>query len=149
MKTQISNLVNGYANVRRDETNAKYTTAAPATAPFSKYAGSPKKIREQVGEKVVTENPDGLDAEIMGHRFHMDRHASCSGKTVWFSTELTPEEHELLMGEPYPSGNEWQSTLTIDSLMYIEVSRFMRRSEKAQWKQKASIYIGEEFVTIL
>lgn len=149
MKTQISNLVNGYANVRRDETNKKYATANPTTAPFSKYAGSPIKLREEVGEKVVTENPDGMDAEIMGHRFHLNRHASCSGKTIWFSTELTPEEHKLLMGEPYPSGNEWRSTLTIDSLMHVEVSRFMRRSERQQWKQKASMYIGEEFVTLL
>ena len=149
MKTQISNLINGYANVRRDETNAKYATAAPSTAPFSKYAGSPVKLREEIGEKVVTENPGGLDAEIMGRRFHLDRHASCSGKTVWFSAELTPEEHELLMGEPYPSNNEWRSTLTIDSLIYVEVPRFMRRNERQQWKQKASMYIGEEFVTIL
>ena len=149
MKTQISNLVNGYANVRRDESHSKYVTAAPATAPFSKYAGSPTKLREEIGEKVVTENPDGLDAEIMGHRFHLDRHASCSGKTVWFSTELTPEEHELLMGEPYPSNSQWRSTLTIDSFMYIEVSRFMRHNERQQWKQKASMYIGEEFITLL
>ena len=149
MKIQISNLINGYANVRRDETNEKYTTAVPATAPFSKYAGSPIKLREEIGDKVRAENPDGLDAEIMGRRFHLDRHASCSGKTVWFSAELTLEEHGLLMGEPYPSNNEWRSALTIDSLMYVEVSRFMRRSEKAQWKQKASMYIGEEFVTIL
>lgn len=149
MKTQISNLVNGHANVRCDESHSKYLTTAPATAPFSKYVGSPIDLRKEVGKKVVTENPDGLDVEIMGHKFHLNRHASCSGKTVWFSTGLTPEEHELLMGEPYPSNNEWRSTLKIDSLMYVEVSRFMRRSEKAQWKQKASMYIGEEFVTIL
>ena len=124
-------------------------TATPATAPFSKYAGSPIKLREEIGDKVRAENPDGLDVEIMGHKFHLNRHASYSGKTVWFSTELTSDEHELLMGEPYPSNNEWRSALTIDSLMYVEVSRFMRRSEKAQWKQKASMYIGEEFVTIL
>lgn len=149
MKTQISNLINGYANVRRDETNAKYATAAPSTAPFSKYAGSPIRLREEIGDKVRAENPDGMDVEIMGHRFHLKRNASCSGKTIWFSTELTPDEHKLLMGEPYPSGNEWRSALAIDSLMHVEVSRFMRRSEKAQWKQKASMYIGEEFVTIL
>lgn len=149
MKIQISNLINGYANVRRDETNAKYATAALATTPFSKYVGSPIALREEVGGKVLAENPDGMDVEILGHKFHLNRHASCSGKTVWLSTELTPEEHRLLMGEPYPSGNEWRSTLTIDSLMYVEVSRYMRRSEKAQWKQKASMYIGEEFVTIL
>ena len=149
MKIQISNLINGYANVRRDETNAKYATAAPSTAPFSKYAGSPIALRKEVGGKVLAENPDGMDVEILGHKFHLNRHASCSGKTVWLSTELTPEEHRLLMGEPYPSGNEWRSTLTIDSLMYVEVSRFMRRNERQQWKQKASMYIGEEFVTIL
>lgn len=149
MKTQISNLVNGYANVRRDESHSKYVTATPATAPFSKYVGSPIDLRKEVGEKVVTESPDGLDVEIMGRKFHLNRYASCSGKTVWFSTELTPEEHELLMGEPYPSNNEWRSTLTIDSLMYVEVSRFMRRNERQQWKQKASMYIGEEFVNIL
>ena len=149
MKTQISNLINGYANVRRDETNAKYATAALATTPFSKYVGSPIALREEVGGKVLAENPDGMDVEILGHKFHLNRHASCSGKTVWFSAELTLEEHGLLMGEPYPSNNEWRSALTIDSLMYVEVSRFMRRSEKAQWKQKASMYIGEEFVTIL
>ena len=40
MKTQISNLVNGYANVRRDESHSKYVTATPATAPFSKYANT-------------------------------------------------------------------------------------------------------------
>lgn len=149
MKTQISNLINGYANVRRDETNAKYATAAPSTAPFSKYAGSPIRLREEIGDKVRAENPDGMDVKIMGHRFHLKRNASCSGKTIWFSTELTPDEHELLMGEPYPSNNEWRSTLTIDSLMYVEVSRSMRRSERQQWKQRASMYIGEEFVTIL
>ena len=149
MKAQISHLVNGYANVRRDETHSKYTTAAPATAPFSKYAGSPARLREEIGAKVIAENPDGLDVEIMGRTFHLDRHASCSGKTVWFTAKLTPEEHELLTGEPYPSGNEWQSTLTIDSLMYVKVTRFMRRNEKQQWRQKASMYLGEEFVTIL
>lgn len=149
MKTQISKLINGHANVRRDESHSKYATAALATTPFSKYVGSPIALREEVGGKVLAENPDGMDVEILGHKFHLNRHASCSGKTVWFSAELTLEEHGLLMGEPYPSNNEWRSALTIDSLMYVEVSRFMRRSEKAQWKQKASMYIGEEFVTIL
>lgn len=149
MKTQISNLINGRANVRRDESHNKYATAALATTPFSKYVGSPIELREEVGGKVLAENPNGMDVEILGRKFHLDRHASCSGKTVWFSAELTPEEHELLMGEPYPSNNEWRSTLTIDSLMYVEVSRSMRRSEKAQWKEGASMYLGEEFVTIL
>ena len=149
MKTRISKLINGHANVRRDESHSKYATAALATTPFSKYVGSPIALREEVGGKVLAENPDGMDVEILGHKFHLNRHASCSGKTVWFSAELTLEEHGLLMGEPYPSNNEWRSALTIDSLMYVEVSRFMRRSEKAQWKQKASMYIGEEFVTIL
>ena len=149
MKTQISNLINGRANVRRDESHNKYATAALATTPFSKYVGSPIELREEVGGKVLAENPNGMDVEILGRKFHLDRHASCSGKTVWFSAELTPEEHELLMGEPYPSNNEWRSTLTIDNLMHVEVSRSMCRNEKAQWEQKASMCIGEEFVTIL
>lgn len=106
-------------------------------------------MRQDIGSKVVEENPERLDIEIQGKVLHLARHSSCSGKTVWYSADLTPEEHLAIMGEPYPSHNEWCSIITIDMLMYVNVTRFMRKSERAQWKEKASMYIGEELVKIL
>lgn len=148
MKTQITNLVNGRVNVRRNDNDVKYVSAISLTNK-SGYSGSPITIRQDIGNKVIEENPESLNIEIQGKVLHLARHSSCSGKTVWYSADLTQEEHLAIMGEPYPSHNEWCSIITIDMLMYVNVTRFMRKSEKAQWKEKASMYIGEELVKIL
>ena len=148
MKTQITNLVNGRVNVRRNDNDVKYVSAISLTNK-SGYSGSPITIRQDIGNKVIEENPESLSIEIQGKVLHLARHSSCSGKTVWYSADLTPEEHLAIMGEPYPSHNEWCSIITIDMLMYVNVTRFMRKSEKAQWKEKASMYISEELVKIL
>ena len=148
MKTQITILVNGRVNVRRNDNDVKYVSAISLTNK-SGYSGSPITIRQDIGNKVIEENPESLNIEIQGKVLHLARHSSCSGKTVWYSADLTPEEHLAIMGEPYPSHNEWCSIITIDMLMYVNVTRFMRKSEKAQWKEKASMYIGEELVKIL
>lgn len=148
MKTQIANLVNGRVNVRRNDNDVKYVSAISLTNK-SGYSGSPITIRQDIGNKVIEENPESLNIEIQGKVLHLARHSSCSGKTVWYSADLTPEEHLAIMGEPYPSHNEWCSIITIDMLMYVNVTRFMRKSERAQWKEKASMYIGEELVKIL
>ena len=148
MKTQIANLVNGRVNVRRNDNDVKYVSAISLTNK-SGYSGSSIAMRQDIGSKVVEENPERLDIEIQGKVLHLARHSSCSGKTVWYSADLTPEEHLAIMGEPYPSHNEWCSIIMIDMLMYVNVTRFMRKSEKAQWKKKASMYIGEELVKIL
>lgn len=148
MKTQITNLVNGRVNVRRNDNDVKYVSAISLTNK-SGYSGSPITIRQDIGNKVIEENPESLNIEIQGKVLHLARHSSCSRKTVWYSADLTPEEHLAIMGEPYPSHNEWCSIITIDMLMYVNVTRFMRKSEKAQWKEKASMYIGEELVKIL
>ncbi|MDY6148522.1 MAG: hypothetical protein SPI35_05865 [Porphyromonas sp.] len=87
-KTQISTLVNGaqeqVLNCEKD-----YTGVA---------AGSTTKERAEVWNKVVAENPDGLNVELFGMKFFLDRKSSLSGKTTTFSRELDYNEAKKIIG---------------------------------------------------
>lgn len=148
MKTQIKSLINGRINVRRDLTLAKYINAPKATS-HDGFAGTSYSVRNEIAQKVITENPEFMDVEIFGCKLHLVKKASCSGKTVRYNTVLSDEEFEIITGAPYPSDNMWTSSLTIHEDMTVEVTRWRRRNEKQQWKEMGTKYIGEEFITIL
>lgn len=88
MKTQITDLINGTRDIRRDLSNPKYIDCPKATSHIG-YVGTNFKLRAEIAEKVIAENPDGMDVEMFGKKFHLSRSSSLSGKTVWFSTEIT------------------------------------------------------------
>lgn len=143
MKTQIKSLVNGRANVVRDEANEKY-------AGVEEIAGTNSIIREEIARKVLDENPDGMDIEVKGVRLHLGRYASCSGKTIWYNVELTHEQYIAIMGHDFPDRRlEWCAYFDLSMNMIPRVTRFSRRNERATWKQKQDIMFDESFVTIL
>lgn len=143
MKTQIKSLVNGRANVVRDEENEKYLG-------MDDIAGTNSAIREEIARKVLDENPDGMDVEVNGVRLHLGRYASCSGKTIWYNAEITREQYIAITGHDFTDRRlEWCAYFDIDMGMIPRVTRFSRRNERATWKQKQDIVLDEAFVTIL
>lgn len=143
MKTQIKSLVNGRANVVRDEENEKYLD-------MDDIAGTNSAIRDEIASKVMEENPDGMDVEVKGVRLRLGRHASCSGKTVWYNAEITREQYIAIVGQDFPDRRmQWSAYLDIDMGMVPRVTRFSRRNDRAAWKQKQDIVLDEAFVTIL
>ena len=78
-------------NVVRDLTSEKYEG-------INEIVGTNSGIREEIARKVLDENPDGMDIEVKGVRLHLGRYASCSGKTIWYNTELTREQYIAITG---------------------------------------------------
>lgn len=149
MKTQISDLVSGVKDIRRDLSHPKYANAPQATSHVG-YGGTNSKIRQEIAEKVLSEHPDGMDIEMCSKRFHLDRSSSLSGKTVWFSTEIDSGDFLLLSGyKVVPFSNERSFTLLLNSDMTIEIQMSSRPNNRCQWKYRGCARIGEEFVTIL
>ena len=149
MKTQISNLINGAKQIRRDLSHSKYINATAATSHIG-YAGTNRTLRQAIVDKVIAENPDGMDIEMFGRKFHLDRSSSLSGKTVCFSTEINLEDFMLLSGyAENPFKNEESFTLMFNNDMTIDIQMFSRRNSLSLWKHRGNVSIGEEFVTIL
>lgn len=149
MKTQISNLINGTKLIRRDLSHSKYANAGAATSHIG-YAGTNNTLRQEIANKVIAENPNGMDIEMFGKKFHLDRSSSLSGKTVWFSTEINLEDFMLLSGySENPFKYEVSFTLTLNNNMTVDIQMFSRRNNISQWKHRGNVIIGEEFVTIL
>lgn len=143
MKTQISSLINGRANVVRDLKCEKY-------AGINEIAGTNSTVREKIARKVLDENPDGMEVEVKGVRMHLGRYASCSGKTIWYNTKITREQYIDITGHDFPDRRlEWCAYFDIDMRMIPRVTRFSRRNERATWKQKQDIVLDESFITIL
>ena len=143
MKTQIKSLVNGRANVVRDEANEKYMG-------MDDIAGTNSAIREEIASKVMEENPDGMDVKVKGVRLHLGRYASCSGKTIWYNEEITREQYIAITGNDFPDSRlEWCAYFDLSMDMIPRVTRFSRRNKRATWKQKQDIVLDEAFVTIL
>lgn len=149
MKTQISNLINGTKLIRRDLSHSKYTNAGAATSHIG-YAGTNSTLRKEIADKVIAENPNGMDIEMFGKKFHLDRSSSLSGKTVWFSTEINLEDFMLLSGySENPFKYEVSFTLTLNNDVTVDIQMFSRRNNISQWRHRGTVIIGEEFVTIL
>lgn len=143
MKTQIATLINGRMNVVRDLTSEKYEG-------FNEIVGTNSGIREEIARKVIEENHDGMDIEVKGVRLHLDRYASCSGKTIWYNVKLTNEQYIAIAGNDFPDRRlEWCAYFDLSMNMIPRVTRFSRRNERATWKQKQDIVLDESFITIL
>lgn len=151
MKTQITDLINGTRDIRRDLSNPKYIDC-PKAASHIGYVGTNFKLRAEIAEKVIAENPDGMDVEMFGKKFHLSRSSSLSGKTVWFSTEITLDDFMLLSGyaaSPFRQSKESKFGLEINNDMNVLLHKWCRANDKAQIKYRGYDYIDESFVTIL
>lgn len=149
MKTQISELINGTNSIHRDLPHPKYNGAAQATDHLG-YAGTNNVIRKEIADKVISENPNGLDIEIFGKKMHLNRNASLSEKTVWYTTEISLDEFLLFTGyKENPFKNEFSFTLKINGDMTVLIDKFTRRNERASWQHRGYDYIDEAFITIL
>ena len=151
MKTQINSLINGTRDIRRDLSNPKYIECPKATSHIG-YAGTSLKLRAEIAEKVIVENPDGMDVEMFGKKFRLSRSSSLSGKTVWFSTEITIGDFMLLSGYaefPFKQSKECKFALEINNDMNVLLHKWCRSNDKAQMRHRGYDYIDESFVTIL
>lgn len=149
MKTQINNLINGQKNVIRNENDEKYINA-PMSSSHDEYAGTNYNTRREVARRVFEENPEYLNVEVRGIKFNMPIGSSLSGKTRWFSCLITPEDYLRITGaKELPYKHETTFVLHIDELMKVRIMKSTRHSERAQWKYRGDICIGEEFVNIL
>lgn len=149
MKTKIENLINGSKRVRRDLSNLKYVNAAKSTSHIG-YAGTNHEDRQEIADKVIAENPEYMDVEMFGKKFHLDRYSSTTGKTVWFSTEISLADFILLSGySDSPFKHEARFVLKVNGDMTVEIQKFSRRNERAQWECRGYDIIDEAFIEIL
>lgn len=149
MKTQITSLVNGAKDIRRDLSNSKYINCTKATSHIG-YAGTNLKLRAEIAEKVIAENPDWLDIELFGRKLRLNKHSSLSGKTVYFEAKITLDDFMLFSGyaiEPFK--HETHFSIQINNDMTVWLNKWTRRSEDTQWKYRGYDYIDESFVTII
>ena len=148
MTTQISNLINGDKNVRRDLTHSKYVNAKRGSS--SDFAGTSFDDRKAVADKVKAEHPGDMSVGILGRRFDLVRYQSASGKTVMWAADITEEDYTLITGyanviTTYQSKFSFQ----IGDDMKCRVHTFARKSDKGQWRERGWDNIGEEFINIL
>lgn len=150
MKTQISELISGEANVRRDLNHAKYRTAEKSTS-FGDYAGTNSTIRKVIAQKVISENPEDLHLTIKGKNFCMKRQQSLSGKTIWWVCDLSDDDFSLLSGLSVATNEKKQLsyTMTIWDSMKCQITVYARRNERAEWKMQDYFWLGEEYITIV
>lgn len=151
MKTQITSLINGAKDIRRDLSNPKYINCPKATSHIG-YAGTNLKLRTEIAEKVIAENPDGMEVEIFGKKFRLSRSSSVSGKTVWFSTEISIDDFMLLSGYaevPFKQSKECKFALEINNDMNVLLHKWCRANENAKMKHRGYDYIDESFVKII
>ena len=150
MKTQIYNLINGSKNVIRDENHPKYATAKKNA--YGDYVGTSTAERTAIAEKVFAENGDEMHVIIRGVEITMQRNSSTTGKTSWYSSELTSDKYAIIC-----NGNtfEWTAEMKFKSFdikiasdCTVTVTRFGKKSEGATWKAREWHEIDEAFVTI-
>lgn len=149
MKTQISELINGQKTVIRDENNIKYANAPMATS-HNGYAGTNTAIRKEVANKVFAENSESINIDAKGKQFILKKCSTLSGKTNWYETKITGDDFLMLSGYgmlPYKTETEY--TLKIDSDMRACITLVTKRNERAQWRYRSTVHIGEEFIKIL
>jgi len=141
MKTQIKNLINGQKKVRRDLSNEKYTAG---------FAGTKNNERNSIAQKIIEENPAGIRIECFGRDFFLKRSQSLSGKTVWFSCEISLEDFMLLSGyklEPFEYESSFELSINPDMTVYL--NKFTRKTPSNTWAERGHDAIDEAFITIL
>lgn len=145
MKTQINNLINGEKRTIRAEHSEKYATAKKATSHIG-YAGTSREEREAVAIKVASENEDVMVVEILGKVIRLTRQYSTSGKTWWWSSEISEAFASNFVNT---DGIMKSYTLTIRMDCTADITKNVRKNERQQWKFSMLQPIDESFITIL
>lgn len=149
MKTQIANLINGEKRTIRNESASKYQTATPASS-HAGYAGSSREERLQVADRVLAENSGVMTIRFCGHTYGLKKTSSASGKSTWYSAEITPEAYlSLIRADRMPYKHEVSLKLTVNGDMTVEIHIFTRRSTTSQWKLRDIVPVGEEYIEII
>ena len=83
----------------------------------------------------------------------LHRGYSTTGKTSWFSCELTSDEYQCITaGRTYewPADMKFKSfSLQLNQDCTITATRYGKKSEGAEWKAREWMDIDEAFVTIM
>jgi hypothetical protein len=129
MKTQINHLVSGTTGI----------------------VGTSMAIRQEVGKKVLEENGDILRIMIKGVELEMHRSCSGSGKSWWWTAELTEEQYAIITdGNTLGVSTRINSySLSISQDLRITAYVSHRANERQQWRQGWSQLIQESNITIL
>lgn len=152
MKTQIKNLINGQKYVVRDEANPKYLNAPRATS-HDGFGGTAWEKRFALAERVFAENGESLPVDVRGVRLTLKLGTSESGKTRWYSAEVTQAQANAICG--FHAEHRWFGacegywSFRIGDDLCCKVSSFARRTPGSHWEARTWLNIDEAFVTIL
>lgn len=129
MKTQINHLISGTTGI----------------------VGTSTAIRQEVGKKVLEENGDTLRIMIKGVELEMHRSCSCSGKSWWWTAELTAEQYAIITdNNTLGIGTQLNSySLVISQELRATAYVCHRANERQQWRCGWSQLIQESNITIL
>lgn len=145
MKTQIENLINGEKRTIRIENHKKYLTAKPSTSHVG-YAGTNRDERAEVAAKVSEENPDNMEIVLLGEHITLKRGWSLSKKTWWWVADLTEEQAKKFVND---DGILKSYDLLIFKDCTVVVNKYVRKSERAEWRHSLRQPIDEAYITIL
>lgn len=152
MKTQIQELVNGAKRVIRDAKHPKYANAPKATSHIG-FAGTNRIKREEIAGRVFAENGDAMRVNVRGIQLDLRKETSTTGKTEWYSAEITREQANAICG--FSKKTTWflrcegKWSFTIHGDCTCTVNSWSRRTPGSEWEERCFFNIGEEFVTIL
>lgn len=148
MKTQVSDIIDGSWNVVRGLLHPKYAVAKANYG--SAIIGTDYETRKSIWERVSEENPEYIDLRIRGERvYHLKRHTSTTGKTSWYSTEITDVDYVIITDKVNPFTFETSFTLYLTEDLTVYVSKSTRKTPNSQWKHRGNDHIGTEFVEVL
>lgn len=148
MKTQVSDIIDGSRNVVRGLLHPKYAVARDNYG-FA-IGGTDYETRKSIWERVSEENPEYIDLRIRGERvYHLKRHTSTTGKSSWYSTEITDMDYTFITDMVNPFTFEASFTLYLTEDLTVYVSKSTRKTPNSQWKHRGNDHIGTEFVEVL
>ena len=129
MKTQINHLISGTTGI----------------------VGTSTAIRQEVGKKVLEENGDILRITIKGVELEMHRSCSCSGKSWWWTAELTTEQYAIITdNNTLGISTQLNSySLVISQDLHATAYVYHRANERQQWRSGWSHSIKQSNITIL
>lgn len=147
-KTQISQLINGNKNVKRDLKHPKYINSPRATG-HSGFGGTNREERIRIATQVIAENPKCIHININGILKMLPASYSTSGKTAIYSAALRRSEYICIVERVPEYTYEAMFELVIHGDMKIEIHKYTRKNKQAPWRLRGYDHIGEEFVVIL
>lgn len=141
-KTQISHLINGVSNIKRDLTHPKYQNAKILKG---NYTHSDYEERAKIAKKVMEENQHEMQVKICGVPLVLKKESHRTKE--WFSCVLTKEEEKAILFKKFHY--ESKACIVIDDLMFVQILHYSRKDSSMDWKERCDNYIAEEFVEII